>query len=186
MRKPQTVIFTFTFLLLSLLIKGQSPYRVFSLDANLKTDSEQQVASIVLKALVLNKLDIIKQNYAKIKPNNKIDWKTLQTTTDSLFKMLPADGEFSWEEDYGLRLDGIAKHERWKELTFYHNDFDASKGVKAIVTGKKKNIVQIRILIDLNNQIEDIKIVKGTKMINRDNQIFRSYNILYKPKKEPK
>jgi hypothetical protein len=176
-------IYYFVLLLFTLKASAQSPYRVFTLDANLKTDGEQQTASLVLKALVLNKLEILTQNKARLKPYNKIDWKKLQKTSDSLAAMIPQTSDFSWEEDYGLKLDGVTKYERWKELTYYYNDFDQKIGVKAIVKGKKNYILQVKVLIDLNGQIEDIVILKGDKMINRDAQIFRSYNILYKPKK---
>ena len=167
----------------SLKTNAQSPYRIFTLDANLKTESEQQTASLVLKALVLNKLEFLTQNKERLKPYNKIDWKKLQKTSDSLAALIPKTTDFSWEEDYGLRFDGAPKYERWKELTFYYNDFDQKIGAKAITKGKKSYVLQIKVLIDLNGQIEDIVIVKGSKMINREAQIARSYNILYKPKK---
>lgn len=177
--------YTFHILLLffSLKMSAQSPYRIFTLDANLKTESEQQTASLVLKALVLNKLAFLTQNKERLKPYHKIDLKKLQKTSDSLAALIPTATDFSWEEDYGLRLDGAPKYERWKELTFYYNDFDQKIGAKAITKGKKTYVLQIKILIDLNGQIEDIIIVKGNKMINREAQIARSYNILYKPKK---
>ncbi len=163
---------------------AQSPYRVFTLDANLKTESEQQTASLVLKALVLNKLELLSQNKARFKYQNKIDWNKLQKTSDSLATMIPKTSEFSWEEDYGLKLDGVSKYERWKELTYYYNDFDQKVGVKAFPKGKKTYVLQVKILIDLNGQIEDIIVLKDKKMINRDAQILSSYNILYKPKKK--
>jgi hypothetical protein len=162
---------------------AQSPYRVFALDSNLKIDSERQTASIVTKAFILNKIEFINNNKEKLKPYNKIDFKKIQKTIDSLFAIIPKDSEYAWEEDYGLRLDGMPKHERWKELTYYYNDFDAAKGPKEIVNGKKKYILQVKILIDLNGQIEDIQIVRGNKMVNRDILIGRSYTILYRPKK---
>jgi hypothetical protein len=186
MMNTQTMKYTFYFalLLFTLKINAQSPYRVFTLDANLKIESEQQTASLVLKALVLNKLEFLSSNKARLKPFNKIDWKKLQKTSDSLAAMIPKTSEFSWEEDYGLKLDGVSKYERWKELTYYYNDFDQKIGAKAIVKGKKTYVLQVKVLIDLNGQIEDIIILKGNKMINRDAQIFSSYNILYKPKKK--
>ena len=164
--------------------KAQSPFRIFTLDANLKSEVEQNNASLVLKALVLNKMEFLYNNESRFQTNHKADLKRLYFIADSLVKMIPKDSENSWEEDYGLKLDGVPKHERWKELTYYYTEFDATKGPAEVMKGKKKYVLQIRVLIDLSGKIEDIQILKGKKMINRDAQIARSYNILYKPRKK--
>ncbi len=164
--------------------KAQSPFRIFTLDGNLKSEVEQNNASLVLKALVLNKMEFLYNNESRFQINHKADLKRLYFIADSLVKMIPKGSENSWEEDYGLKLDGVPKHERWKELTYYYTEFDATKGPAEVMKGKKKYVLQIRVLIDLSGKIEDIQILKGKKMINRDAQIARSYNILYKPRKK--
>jgi hypothetical protein len=177
-------IFIFLFCAFVTFTKAQSPFRIFTLDANLKSEVEQNNASLVLKSLVLNKMEFLYNNESRFKTNHKADLKRLYFIADSLTKMIPKGSENSWEEDYGLKLEGVPKQERWKELTYYYTEFDVTKGPAEVMKGKKKYVLQIRVLIDMSGMIEDIQILKGKKMVNRDAQIARSYNILYKPRKK--
>lgn len=166
----------------SLEVEAQSPFRIFTLDCNLNTESERLTASLITKAFLLNHIEFVKES-GKVKPYNPINWSDFQKVIDSLQAKLPSDGIHSWEEDYGLKAPPAPKHEKWKEITFYHADFEQNGDLKAIVKGKRTYILQVKIEIDLNGQISNIVYLKGKEMKNRDVFILHAYKILYKPKK---
>jgi hypothetical protein len=176
----------FIVLFFSILLKvnglAQSPYRIFALDCHLNNEIERQTASLVTKAILLNHIDFIKAS-GRLKPFAPVDWKAFQQVIDSLHAKLPADGEMSWEEDYGLKTEG-EKHEKWKELTFYESKFEQNGNLKAIVKGERRYILQVLINIDNNGQIENIVYRKGKAIIPREANILHSYKILYKPDKK--
>jgi hypothetical protein len=161
---------------------AQSPYRIFALDCHLNNETERQTASLVTKAILLHQVDFIRTS-GRLKPFASVDWKAFQQVLDSLHAKLPADGEMSWEEDYGLKTEG-EKREKWKELTFYESKFEQNGNLKAIVKGKRRYILQVLIKIDNNGQIESIEYRKGKDIITREANILHSYKILYKPDKK--
>jgi hypothetical protein len=158
---------------------AQSPYRVFALDCHLDNEAERQTASLVTKAILLNAIDFVRAS-KRITPYAPMDWTAFQLVIDTLQKKIPLQSEWAWEEDYGLKTEG-AKYEKWKELTFYYIDFPKNNNLKAIMKGKRKYVLQIRINIDNNAQIKSIEYVKGKKMIDREANILYAYKILYKP-----
>lgn len=181
-RKKYFVLLVLNILLGSLLLTAQSPFRIFTLDCNLNLETERQTASLVTKAFLLNHIEFVKES-GKVTPYNQIDWYSFQRVIDSLHQKLPKDGSVSWEEDYGLKAPPAPKNEKWKEITFYHTSFDNNGDIKSILKGKRKYLLQIRIEIDLNGQVSNIKYLKGQEIKNRDVFILHAYKILYKPKK---
>ncbi len=176
-----TKLLIFIFICLQINGLAQSPYRIFALDCHLNNETERQTASLVTKAILLRQIDFIKES-GRIKPFSPVDWKAFQQVVDSLHAKLPADGEMSWEEDYGLKTEG-EKQEKWKELTFYESKFEQNGNLKAIVKGKRRYILQVLINIDKNGQIENIVYRKGKAIKEREANILHSYKILYKPDK---
>jgi hypothetical protein len=174
----KTILFLF-FSIAALSLTAQSPFRIFTLDCNLNTESERLTASLVTKSFLLNHVAFVKESN-KVKPYVSINWSDFQKVIDSLHAKLPADGSISWEEDYGLKAPPAPKHEKWKEITFYYTAFEQNGDLKAIVKGKRTYILQIRVEIDLNGQIAAIKYLKGKEMKNRDVFILHAYKILYK------
>lgn len=178
----QYLLYLFIFLIGTLNLKAQSPFRIFTLDCNLNTESERMTASLITKAFLLNHIEFVKES-GKVKPYTEIKWADFQSVIDSMQAKLPIDGFYSWEEDYGLKAPPAPKHEKWKEITFYYADFEHNGDLKAIVKGKRKYLLQIKVEIDLNGQISNILYLKGREMKNRDVFILHAYKILYKPKK---
>lgn len=170
----------FVLLLHGYFAQAQSPFRVFTLDCNLRSETERQTASLVTKAILLNAIDFVKAS-GRLKPYVPMDWVGFQKMMDTLHMKLPSNGELSWEEDYGLKTDG-PKQERWKELTFYYADFEQNGDLKAIIKSKRRYILQIKVNIDANGQIESIQYIKGKDMKNREANILHAYKILYKPR----
>lgn len=161
-----------------MVLSAQSPYRIFTLDCNLNTESERSTASLVTKSFLIRQPDLLRYS-KKIKPYAPLDWMAFQTMTDTLHSMLPADREVSWEEDYGLKTEGPS-NEKWKELTFYVGDFKEGASGNEIMKARRKYLLQVRIYLDLNGQIEAIKYVRGKSMLNRESNIRHAYKILYK------
>jgi hypothetical protein len=177
------LLITTLFIVIQCDLLAQSPYRVFALDCNLNSETERQTASLVTKAFLLNHLEFIKDS-KRIKPYAPLDWAEFQRVIDSLQAKIPINSEYSWEEDYGLKTPPAPKHERWKEITFYESNFERNGDLKAIVRGKRKYILQIKVNLDANGQIESIQYIKGKDMKNREAFILHAYKILYKPVKK--
>lgn len=179
----QKLFFLFFLNIISIVaaVQAQSPYRIFTLDCNLNTASERLTASLVTKAFLLKDINYVKDS-KKLKPFAPMDWKAFERVIDTLYAKLPADDQYSWEEDYGLKTDG-EKSEKWKEITFYYADFPHNDDIKAILKAKRQYIMQIRVRLDLNGQIEKIEYVQGKAVRPREAFILHSYKILYKPKK---
>lgn len=159
-------------------LKAQSPWRIFTLDCNLNTESERATASVVTKAFLVREPDMLR-NSRKIKPYAPMDWGAFRSMIDTLHAKLPPDGEFSWEEDYGLKTEG-SKQEKWKELTFYHSDFKTGAPASEIIRARRFYLLQIRISLDAGGQIESMHYVRGKQMKNRESNILHAYKILYK------
>ncbi|MFZ4545590.1 MAG: hypothetical protein ACOYOA_16180 [Saprospiraceae bacterium] len=175
-------LLTIAFLLQSAILQAQSPYRIFTLDCNLNTESERATSSLVTKAFLIRRPEILKDS-KKLKPYAPMDWKAFQMLIDTMQTKVSASGDFSWEEDYGLKTEGPTQ-ERWKELTFYQADFKADASVAEIMKSKRKYLLQLRVNLDLNGQIESIQYIKGKNMKNREPNILHAYKILYKPSKK--
>jgi hypothetical protein len=169
-------------------ILAQSPFRIFTLDCNLNSETERATASLVTRAFLIRQPDILR-NSKKVKPFAPMDWDEFQHVIDSLHSKLPVNGDYSWEEDYGLKTEGAAS-EKWKELTFYECDLKNGSFGAEIIEAKRRYLLQIRINLDKNGQIDAIRYLKGKQMKNRDSNILYAYRILYKSspkhKKSPK